>query len=434
MARPLLLLIQPSQDVDRLGSRRRRKSSIPKLNLPLLAAHAEDRFDVRIVDETIDDIDFDAPASLVGITVLTQHSQRAYAIAAGFRNRGVKVVLGGVHVTFYPDEAAEHADALVVGEAERVWTVLLDDFLAGDLKLRYKAEQSHSLVGLPRPRLDLLNRSAYTFTNIIETARGCPHRCTYCAVTRLWGNKFRFRPVGEVIDEIRTMPPGPLMFIDDNIVGSSRRAKELFSAMIPLGRRWYGQGDIRVAKDPELLELAARSGCKWLFMGIESINAENIASVGKSRVNAVGDYAESIAAIHAAGISVFGSFIFGFDQDDTSVFERTVEFCIQNRLRGANFYILTPMPFTELFDEMDAQGRILHRDWSRYDMNHVVFQPKNMTPEQLLNGYIGAYRTLYSLPSISRRILRPHRNLPEFLALNVGRMLNAGHFEEGCRY
>ncbi len=431
--KPTLILIQPGSDADRLGTRRRKRSSIPKLNLPLLAAYAGERFEVSIVDESVEEIDFGRSADLVGITVLTQLSRRAYEIADTFRRKGSRVVLGGFHVYFYPEEASEHADALVIGEADAIWGQVLEDFLQGDLKPRYQASAPHDLAGLPNPRRDLLNRKAYSFTNVIETARGCPNRCSYCAVALYWGYRARYRPIGEVIDEIRKMPPGDIIFIDDNIVGSPARAKELFRALIPFGRRWSGQADLKIARDPELLTLAAKSGCKWLFIGIESLNPDNLREVSKAKVNVASQYEESLRAIRAAGIAVFGSFILGLDHDDRGVFDRTVGFCEDNRLKGANFYIFTPLPFTKLFDQMQREGRILHTDWTKYDMNHVVFMPKKMTPDELLEGYLDAYRRLYSLRSIARRTLPSLRDPVQVLALNIGRMLNYPRFEEACR-
>ena len=433
MNKPTLLLIHPAQDKDRLGSRRRRASSVPKLNLPILAAYADGLFDVHMVDETVEDIDFDIKADLVAITVLIQLAHRGYEIAEEFRSRGAKIVMGGFHVYFFPEEAAGHADALVVGEAEGVWEQLLQDFLAGKMKKRYQRDTPHNLVGLRKPRLDLAKKEAYSTPNVMETARGCPHRCAYCAVSLFWGYRYRFRPVQEVIDEIRSMPPGAIVFIDDNIIGLPSRAEELFKAMIPLKRKWYSQADLKLARYPELLELCAKSGCQWMFMGIESINRENLEDVGKSRVNKVEEYQESIRTIQDAGINVFGSFIFGLDHDDKTVFDNTVQFCMDNRLPAANFYILVPLPFTRVFEKMEEEGRILHRDWSRYDGNHVVFRPTLMTPNELLEGYLYAYRSLYSIRSIVKRTPGPRRDISRVLALNVGRRLNYRYFEEGCR-
>jgi len=364
---------------------------------------------------------------------MTPTALRGYEIADAFIRANVPVVLGGMHVFFMPDEAAAHADALVVGEAEYAWNELLDDFLAGRMRKKYASKKHHDLVGLPRPRLDLMKSGAYTFTNTLETARGCPHKCSYCAVSAFWGRRFRFRPVDEVIDEIQSMPPGDILFIDDNMFGHTNRAKQLFEAMIPLKRRWISQGDMRVSRDPELLELARRSGCKWVFIGIESTNEDNLKAVNKDRINRVSEYEQAIATIHTQGIKIMGSFMLGLDEDDKSVFDRTLRFCVRNRMEGANFYILTPLPGTELFSEMERDGRILHQNWARYDTNHVVFKPRRMSPTDLLEGYIRLYRSFYSVGCIAKRVLGFRRDLGQLLALNVGRKVNARYFEEGCR-
>jgi radical SAM superfamily enzyme YgiQ (UPF0313 family) len=434
MKKPKLVLIHPAPDKDRLISRRRTKSSVAQLNLPILAAHADDRFDVFILDENVEEFDFSSVKSdLVGISLMTSTARRGYEIADAFRLRGVKVVLGGMHVYFLQDEALAHADSIVIGEAEYAWNDLLDDFLAGKLARTYHAEKLHDLVGLPRPRRDLLKPGAYSFSNVVETSRGCPNRCNYCAVTEFWGSRFRLRPVEEVIDEIKALPPGNLLFIDDNMFGNSERSKELFRAMLPLKRRWVGQGDLRLSRDPELLELAARSGCKWLFMGFETTNAENLKALGKARLNRAADYEKSIATIHNSGIKILGSFMFGLDHDDPGVFARTLDFCIENHLECANFYIMTPLPGTKLFEDMKQQDRIEHFDWSRYDANHVVIKPALMSQKQLLEGYIRTYRSFYSTCSIAKRAFRTKSDKIHTVAMNIGRKMNARYFEEGCR-
>ncbi len=434
MKKPKLVLIHPAPDKDRLISRRRTKSSVAQLNLPILAAHADDRFDVSILDENIEEIDFSAiMADLVGISLMTSTALRGYEIADSFRNRGIPVVLGGMHVYFLQDEALAHADAIVVGEGEYVWNDLLDDFLAVRLKKSYRAEKLHDLKGLPRPRLDLLKPGAYSFPNVVETSRGCPNKCNYCAVTEFWGTKFRFRPIEEVIDEIKALPPGDLLFIDDNMFGHSSRSKELFRALIPLKRRWVGQGDLRLARDPELMDLAAQSGCKWLFMGFETTSVENLRALGKAKLNRAPEYEQSIAAIHKSGIKILGSFMFGLDNDGPDVFARTLDFCIENRLECANFYILTPLPGTKLFDDMKEQDRIEHFNWSRYDANHVVIKPAGMSKKELMEGYIRTYHAFYSMRSIARRALSTRRDKVHTVVMNLGRKLNARYFEEGCR-
>ncbi len=433
MKKPLFLLIHPAALKDKCRSQRRRKSSVAQLNLLVIAAYARKYFEVRIIDENIENIDAEVHADLVGITIMTSTALRGYEIAALYRKRGIPVIMGGVHVFFLPDEAALHADSLVIGESEEIIEGIFKDFFHGELKKIYRAEQLHNLHDLPNPPLDLLKEGGYSFKNIMETARGCPHDCEYCSVSQFWGRKFRFRPVEEVIESIKSMPPGDILFIDDNIFGHPHRAKELFEKMIPLKRRWYGQGDIRVAHNPELLDLAARCGCKWIFVGFESTNPDNLKAMKKEKINVVGQYAESISLVQKKGINIFGSFIFGLDYDDTSVFDNTLRFCKENRLGGANFYILTPFPGTRLFKKMEEDGRILHKDWSRYDANHVVFKPALMTESQLMEGYINAYKKFYSLPSIAQRLSGKRTDFFEILALNLGRLLNRKYFEEGCR-
>ena len=433
MNKPSLLLIHPSPDKDRLCSRRRTKSSVAQINLPLLAAYADDRFDVRIIDENVEDIDFTIRPDVIGISLMTPTAMRGYKIADTFRQKGIPVVLGGMHVFFMTEEAAAHADAVVVGEADFSFNELLDDFLAGRMKKVYRSDRHHDLVGLPRPRLDLLKPSAYSFPNVIETARGCPHTCSFCSVTKFWGNRFRFRPVEEVVEDIKAMPPGDLLFIDDNIFGHPQRAKELFEALIPLKRRWIGQGELRFSRDPELLNLAKRSGCGWIFIGMETTDSANLKAMHKSGLNRVENYDHEIATIHKKGIKILGSFIVGLDNDDARVFDRTLQFCIRNQLEAANFYILTPMPGTKLFFDMKASNRILHCNWAHYDTNHVVYKPMKMTPHDLLEGYIKLYKSFYSPKSIATRLLKFRSHLLQLMALNMGRMINARYFEEGCR-
>lgn len=432
MTKPLLLLIYPAPDKDRLGLRRRSKSSVAQLGMPLLAAYADDRFEVRIVDESVENLDLSIQPDLVGITIMTSTALRGYQIADTLRTKGIPVVFGGMHASFMPDETLTHADAVLIREAEFTWDNLLDDFLAGQMEKIYSTDKLHTLQGLPKPRLDLLKKGAYSFPNIVETARGCPHHCHYCSVTQYWGNTFRFRPIEEVIEEMKLLPPGHIIFIDDNIYGHPNRAKELFKAMIPLKRRWSGQGDLRLARDEELLNLAVRSGCTWIFVGMESIDAVNLKAMGKLKLNRSGEYTKAISTIQRAGINLFASFMFGMDNDDLTVFDRTVEFAIQNRVAGANFYILTPLPGTRFYKDIESEGRLLHKKWNLYDSNHVVFQPMKMSPAQLREGYIGAYKKYYSYASIAQRMLRKHTSLLQFLSLNMGRHLNFRHFKSGC--
>ncbi|HZX35904.1 MAG TPA: radical SAM protein [Thermodesulfobacteriota bacterium] len=427
-----LTLIYPAHKKN-LGTGRRKKYPIPQLSLPTIAALTDDRFDVEIKDDNIEDVDFDAKTDLVGITTMTTLAPRAYEIADEFRRRGVPVVLGGIHASMMPDEALEHADCVVTGEAEGVWPAVLDDFMNRRLKKRYAGEGMHNLENLPRPRLDLLKKDRYFSCSLIMASRGCPHDCSYCSVTTFWGKSFRYRPIPDVITELKSLPDKMVFFADDNLYGNKVYAKKLFKEMIPLKKKWSCQGDTLIANDPELLNLAARSGCEWIFIGIESISQKNLAQMRKS-FNKAGQYKETFKKIHDAGISIFGSFIFGLEEDDERVFEDTVNFAIDCQLDAANFYILTPLPGTKLFEEMKAAGRLLHTEWDKYDANHVVFKHPKLSQEQLLEGLISAYRHFYSVPSVAKRILRPgNKRFLQALSLNIGRYLRRKRFETTCR-
>jgi len=403
----------------------------PKLGLPTIAANTPPDVEVRIVDECVEDIDFNVDVDLVGISVMTYLAPRAYEIAARFRARGVKVVLGGIHVSMCPEEAKEHADSIVVGESEKTWPILVEDFRRGELKSLYEEKDLPKLENLPIPRRELFKPNSYWTTNCVQTSRGCPFACDFCTVTIFGGNQFRLRPIEQVIEEVRRLKKGFVVFVDDNIAGNKAYAKQLFKALIPLKINWGSQASLTMARDPELLDLAAKSGCTALFIGVESISEENLASANK-RFNKVDKYKEEFRRFHDYGILIQTGMIFGFDHDDESAFERTVEFLEENNIELAMFNILTPLPGTNLYKKMDAEGRIIDRDWSHYDGRHVVFKPKLMTPETLQEGFLWAYHKFFSYPSIIKRIVPslwklPHKRLlVERLFLNyaIRRIVN----------
>ena len=403
----------------------------PKLGLPTIAANTPPDVEVRIVDECVEDIDFNVDVDLVGISVMTYLAPRAYEIAAKFRARGVKVVLGGIHVSMCPEEAKEHADSIVVGESEKTWPILVEDFRRGELKSLYEEKDLPKLENLPIPRRELFKPNSYWTTNCVQTSRGCPFACDFCTVTIFGGNQFRLRPIEQVIEEVRRLKKGFVVFVDDNIAGNKAYAKQLFKALIPLKISWGSQASLTMARDPELLDLAAKSGCTALFIGVESISEENLAAANK-RFNKVDKYKEEFRRFHDYGILIQTGMIFGFDHDDESAFERTVEFLEENNIELAMFNILTPLPGTNLYKRMDAEGRIIDRDWSHYDGRHVVFKPKLMTPETLQEGFLWAYHKFFSYPSIIKRIVPslwklPHKRLlVERLFLNyaIRRIVN----------
>jgi radical SAM superfamily enzyme YgiQ (UPF0313 family) len=387
----------------------------PYLSLTMLAGHTDQEWDITIIDENVEDIDFNTRPDLVGISLMTPLAGRGYEIAAEYRKMGIPVVLGGIHPTMLPDEAGMHADAIVMGEAERTWPRLLVDFKNNRLKSRYASDGFHSLTGMHPPRRELLRRRSYFFINTLQTTRGCPFDCEFCCVTAFYGRTYRTRPVAEIVAELQNMGGGHIFFVDDNIVGRPNYAKELFQALKPLKIKWFSQASLSIAKDRELLKLARESGCGGLFIGFESLSQETLKYLGKS-VNRVREYREAVTIIHDHGIGIQGSFIFGADQDDPSVFSDVLRFVEKSHLEAAIFSVLTPFPGTKIFASLQEANRILHTDWTLYDMNHVVFQPKKMTPAQLQEGLNWAYNKLYGYPSIIKRLL-PFRRGPIFYGI-----------------
>ena len=394
----------------------------PRLSLPVVAALTPPEHEVRIVDETVERLDMDEPVDLVGIGAMSTYIPRAYEIADAYRAKGVPVVMGGIHASLMPDEALEHADAVVVGEAENVWHRVLADAQAGRMQGIYRSERPADMARIPMPRLDLLRRDRYMTANSLQTTRGCPFSCDFCSVTEFFGNTYRFRPVEQVAAEVRRLKESFgarfVAFVDDNIVGNRKYAKSLFRALIPLEIKWGSQGSLTMAKDDELLKLAAQSGCVSMFVGIESLSEASLAAANK-KFNKVSEYEEAIRKIHDHGIMINAGFIFGFDTDDEGVFERTVRFVQKNRIALPTYHILTPLPGTRLFQRLKAQGRIFDFDWGKYNSGNVVFEPRLMKPEILQDGYFWAFHETYGLGAIARRVLHPQPRLLPRLGLNL---------------
>lgn len=402
-----LLLILPQNMRSNFGGvSRSGKAGFIRLALPAIAALTPPGWDIQIIDARVTPIDYSAAADLVGITSFTSEVPSAYKIADGFRERGVKVVMGGVHASALPEEALEHADTVVVGEAEHVWSQLLDDLSSGTMKRIYKAEGHPDLKGLPLPRKDLLDRKMFNEGyNILQATRGCPFDCDYCSVTTFFGKTFRTRPVAEVIDEIRGFDTKKFYFLDDNIAGKPVYAKELFRALIPLKRIWGGQTSIMLTKDDELLDLYYRSGGRHALIGFESISKKNLENINKSW-NSLTNYKDAIKKVQDAGISLVGTFIFGLDDDDPSIFQRTFEFILDSGIDSPVYHILVPYPGTKIYKKFNDEGRIIKRDWSRYHTAEVVIQPKSMTVEELQRGYAWIYKESYKWGLMAKRMFR----------------------------
>ncbi len=416
-----ILLISPEIKDSQLRFTKKEAKSFwfPRLSLTTLASLVPQEDEVTIIDETVDNIDFDMDVDLVGISVMTYHAPRAYTISQRFRKRGVKVVLGGIHPSAMPAEAGLHADSVVIGEAEESWPRLIKDFKRGELKPLYRQEGLPSLESLPFQRLDLLKPGAYMTNNCVQTSRGCPHGCDFCSVTKFFGKTYRYRPVKDVIKEVEALPGNYLVFVDDNIAGNRRYAKELFTALKPLKKRWGSQSSLSLANDPELLKLAADSGCGGMFVGIETLSQDNLQGVNKG-FNRVSSYNDLIQRFHDNGIMLNAGIIFGFDNDDESVFEKTVNFLIKNHVGLVLFSILTPLPGTGFYKKVEQEGRIIDRDWTHYDGRHIVFKPKLMTPESLQDGFFWTYRQFYSYRSMLTRILHFPEDFLKIFLLNHG--------------
>jgi radical SAM superfamily enzyme YgiQ (UPF0313 family) len=391
------------------------------LTLTTLAAliPPELRVELQLFDEGIDDVPLDLDVDLVGLTVITGTAMRAYQLADHFRKRGITVALGGPHVTLIPDDAGPHADAVVVGYAEDSWPQLLRDFKHGHLQPRYDQAPDLSLADRPYPRRDLLPSHRYLTNNVFEATRGCIHNCDFCVVPTAWGRKPYQKPVEQIIADIRQHRARKLIFVDLNLIADRDYALRLFTALIPLRVQWYGLSTVLLADDAELLKLAERSGCKGLLMGLESISPQNLRQSHKG-FNSPERFARIVERLHEHGIALQGCFVFGLDHDEPDVFLKTAEFAVEAKIDLPRFAIVTPFPNTALHKRLEAEGRILTRNWELYDGQHVVFQPARLSVEELQQGTEAAWKHAYSFRSIARRIADSPAPWPVKLGTNLG--------------
>jgi radical SAM superfamily enzyme YgiQ (UPF0313 family) len=326
--------------------------------------------------------------------------------------------MGGPHVTLLPDEAGRHADVIFIGEAEGYWEEFLDGFEARSYRRVYESAAAPCLKDSPMARKSLYHRRDYT-SGVLFATRGCSSRCDFCAIAVMYRHGFHRRPIAEVTAEYASFPGKRIIFWDDNIAADKQYAKELFRAIAPYRKWWSSQASIHAGEDDELLNEAARSGCKQLFLGLESISQPSMNSVRKG-FNRVADYARIVDRIHSYGIAVQAGIVFGFDHDTPAIFQDTLRFLEDTGIQNATFNILTPYPGTPLFRKLDAQGRILTRDWRRYNgRTDVVFQPKQMTGDELLAGFRYANQRFYSPSSIAKRLWRSPAQLWWTLPLNL---------------
>jgi radical SAM superfamily enzyme YgiQ (UPF0313 family) len=392
------------------------------MTLPYLAALVPDNINVQIKDDLLEEITFREKADLVALTCMSHQANRAYEIGAGFRRQGIPVVMGGFHATLAPDECQEHADALVLGEAEESWPKLLRDFQAGRMQTRYQAEKLSHLHNLPVPRYELLDLQKYKLLNIpSQTTRGCPFNCSYCEVTQVYGGKFRHRPIDEVIHEIkeirRLTQSDFIYFVDDNFVANRHHAMAIMEQLIPLKLIYGCLATANVGDDPEVLDLMARSGCLHVNIGMESISAESLKAINKKQ-NKIKEYERQFKALRHRGIGFSVNVMFGLDGDHPDIFSNTVDFLIRIKAPVSFMFILAPRPGTRIRDQLLQEGRIYDNDWTNYCGFKVVYQPKHLSPKQLEDGYWRANRQFYSLLSILQR-QTPHLYSWHMLPFNL---------------
>jgi len=381
-----------------------------RLAIPTLAALTPREHRVRIFDENVGKIDYTWEADLAGISVLTMFAPRAYEICERYREKGVRTILGGIHPSMLPEEALGHCDSVVIGEAEEVWPVLLRDAASGHLKRVYRAAGPVDLTCSPVPVRAGLDRSRY-LSDVVQTTKGCPFDCEFCCVHVFDGRRARSKSVEQVVQEIRDIQSHAgtykrkksIFFADDNIIANRDFAERLFAALNPLDIDWMCQASMNISQEEHLLKRMRESGCGAIFIGFESLRADSLDQMHKT-INRRYDHGEVIQRIQSHGMLVQASFIFGYDSDSPAVFDELVDFVRRTRLFAPVINILTPFPGTRLFERLERQGRILHRDWSQYDTKHVVFAPARMSPEELLEGYRRVIKEMYSFDSILERL------------------------------
>lgn len=431
---PTLLLITASSAEIRTV-RRARFLNFQQITMPYLAARVPSHWRVIHIDEEAGEVNRNLEADVVGITFHTPSAYHAYDLAAHFRSRGACVAMGGPHVTLLPEEAIQHADVVFIGEAEGLWEEFLVGFEAGKYRRTYRQNGVPSLNDVPMACKALFHRNDHT-GGVLFATRGCPNRCDFCAIAVMYRNGLRKRPIAEVAAEYASFQGKVIIFWDDNIVGDRAYAKDLFRAITPYRKWWSSQASIHVGQDDELLEAAACSGCKHLFLGLESISQRSMAEVHKG-FNRVDEYARTIERIHAHGIAVQAGIVFGFDHDTPEIFKDTLDFLEQTGVQNATFNILTPYPGTPLFQRLEAEGRILTKDWRKYNSRaDVVYQPKRLSRSELLAGFLYANKRFYSLRSVAKRLSRSPVQLWWTLPLNLayGASLKTARFHQQSAY
>jgi len=410
-------LIQPAMIPRPMDTKLKTRMS-PSLALLTIANLTPKEHEVITLNENVEKIDFNEPVDLVAITVTVDGMNRAVEISKEFQNRGVTVIAGGIHITADPEGTVNSFDAISVGMAERVWTKILKDKENNSLKKIYYDMDNISGKEIVSPDYDIIDKSKYLYTNIISTSRGCPFQCDFCYnscknVLKTYIN----RPVDDVIKDINALKTRHIMFIDDNFIGNPKWTKELLKVIKPRRLKWNAAVTSNIVDMPELLDEMKEAGCQSLFIGFESINSKSLESVHKVQ-NSVNRYEKLVDEVHKRGIMINASFVFGLDEDDSSIFKSTLEWIVKNKIETVTSHILTPYPGTKLYKTLLVENRIVDFNLASYNTASVVYKPKNMTAEELYNGYIWIYKELYTFKNIMKRLPKSKKQWIPFLSFN----------------
>ncbi|MBN1981277.1 MAG: radical SAM protein [Chitinivibrionales bacterium] len=410
-----ILLIAPKMSLRPMDSEYKRRMT-PSISLLVLAALTPKEHQIEILDENISSIKRPEKADLVGITCNVDTFERAAAIASLYREVGSPVILGGIFPSSCPEIAGRFADSVCIGEAEPVWNQILCDTASKTLQKVYRHTGEFASDMIPRPQWEIINGDDYLYTNIVTTSRGCPHACEFCYNSCDYTvKKYRRRPIGAVVKEIQRLGTRQVLFVDDNFIGDSAWLDDFLTAIAPMKLTWHAAVSANIGKNSDILDRMKETGCKSLYIGFESINEASLDSVCKHQ-NRTDEYEHTIRMIHDRDMMINASMVFGFDADGPEVFANTLDWLVENRIETMTTHILTPYPNTRLYKRLESEERIIDRNFSHYNTSRVVFKPKRMTAEELLDGYLKIYADFYSFKNIMKRMpLSRKQRLPYFL-------------------